>query len=404
MENIVTTAPPVDENTLRDVVETLAPIDRTACSPGEREAAQWLAERLHAAGCGRVVLEDEPSWGAFPPTVIALGALGVTAAALAMRGRRVLGAAAATTSLLGLVDEVQNGPRVVRRALRRRRTTVNVVATAGDPHADRTLVVLAHHDAPQTGMFFDQTWQRTAWQIAPRFIGGLKTPPPQWWPGVAFPLLTLAGIVTGSRRPLRAALALGLAGTGAIAEIARSPTVPGANDNLSGVAGLVALAELVHAHPIAGVRLLMVSCGAEETLQDGIRAFLARHGAELDRDRTWFLNLETVGSPHLGLMEAEGPVWMEEYTDPAFRDLVARAAARVGVEMERGLRARASTDSIIPSRAGYPTATLTSTTPWRALANYHLLSDTPDNVDYATVAGATQVAYAVAQALAAEEA
>jgi Iap family predicted aminopeptidase len=103
-------------------------------------------------------------------------------------------------------------------------------------------------------------------------------------------------------------------------------------------------------------------------------------------------------------MEAEGPVWMEEYAGPSFRELVVHSAGRAGVEMERGLRARASTDSIIPSRAGYPTATLTSTTPWRALANYHLPSDTPENLDYSTVADATRVAFAVTQALAAEEA
>jgi len=33
------------EGALREVVETLAPIDRTPCSPGEREAADWLAAR-----------------------------------------------------------------------------------------------------------------------------------------------------------------------------------------------------------------------------------------------------------------------------------------------------------------------------------------------------------------------
>ena len=54
--------------------------------------------------------------------------------------------------------------------------------------------------------------------------------------------------------------------------------------------------------------------------------------------------------------------------------------------MERGFRARASTDSVIPSRAGYPTATLVSLTDWHSLANYHLPSDIPANLDYATVA------------------
>ncbi|HMD57744.1 MAG TPA: hypothetical protein VKG82_09770 [Solirubrobacteraceae bacterium] len=38
---------------------------------------------------------------------------------------------------------------------------------------------------------------------------------------------------------------------------------------------------------------------------------------------------------------------------------------------------------MIPSRAGYATATLVSITVWRAPANYHLPSDVPENLDYA---------------------
>ena len=104
----------------------------------------------------------------------------------------------------------------------------------------------------------------------------------------------------------RAGLAIGALGTALVADIWRSETVPGANDNLSGVAGLVGLAELLREQPVPGLRVLLVSCGAEETLQDGIRAFVARHRDELDPARTAFVNLDTVGSPHLVLLEARG--------------------------------------------------------------------------------------------------
>src|SRR5438067_9357203 len=39
------------EQTLREVVEALAPLERGAGSSGERQAAEWLAARLTAAGC-----------------------------------------------------------------------------------------------------------------------------------------------------------------------------------------------------------------------------------------------------------------------------------------------------------------------------------------------------------------
>ena len=39
--------------TLREVVEALAPLEREAGSEGEREAADWIAGRLAAAGARR---------------------------------------------------------------------------------------------------------------------------------------------------------------------------------------------------------------------------------------------------------------------------------------------------------------------------------------------------------------
>ena len=388
------------ERILREVVEALAPVDRTPCSPGERQAAEWLAERLRAVAGVEVALEDEPSWGTFPPTATGLGTLGIVAAALTLRGRRAAGALLAVAGLAGLVDEVHNGPRLLRRLVRRRRSTVNLVARTGDPDGTGTLVVLAHHDAPQTGLLFDQTLQRRLHELAPHVLERFKTPVPQWWIGVVGPLATLAGGATRRRSFARVGLALGVLGTALVADLWRSPTVPGANDNLSGVAALVALAELLRERPQAGLRVLLVSCGAEETLQDGVRAFVARHRGELAPGLTWFVNLDTVGSPHLVLLEAEGPVWMERYAGPWLRDLLARRAEWLGIELHRGFRARASTDSVIPSRAGYPIATLVSMTDWRAPANYHLPSDVPANLDYATVADATRLVYELARALA----
>jgi hypothetical protein len=406
------------EATLREVVETLAVIDRPPCSPGERQAAEWLAARLRAVGGVEVALEDEPSWGIFAPTVTGLGLLGMVAAMLTLRGRRLSGTLLAAGTLAGIVDEAQNGPRLLRRLVRRRRTTVNLIARveggrgqsvggrdgegAGDGEGEGvgTLVVLAHHDAPQTGILFDQTLQQRIYARAPQLIERFKTSLPQWWLGLAGPLATLLATASGRRGPARAGLLLGAVGAALVADVWRSPTVPGANDNLSGVAALVALAELLRKQPLPGLRVLLVSCGAEETLQDGVRAFLASHRHELDPGRTWFANLDTIGSPHLVSLEAEGPVWMESYTGPWLRDLLAGCAERIDVELQRGFRARASTDSVIPSRAGYPIVTLVSMTDWRSLANYHLASDVPANLDFGTVADATRLVYELARSLA----
>jgi hypothetical protein len=379
------------EATLREVVEALAPIERPPCSAGERRAAEWLADRFRATGA-RVAVEEGRGYGTFPPTMLGIGALAGASAALALRGRRAAATVGAATALAAFADEIENGPRVFRRALRRERPLASVVVRLGDDGADRTLVVIAHHDAPQTGAIFDQGLQRKAFEVAPRFMDRFRTSIPLWWLGLIAPIATVATAVTGRRGPARAGVATALLGTAAMADVARSPTVPGANDNLSGVAGLVALAEMLAERPIG-------SCGAEESLQDGIRSFMADHREELPPERTWFVNLETIGSPKLALLEGEGTLVMRDYTDPSFRELVAATAAGAGLALERDLRSRASTDSVIPSRAGYPTATLSSVTDWRSLANYHWPSDVPENLDYGTVAGAVALTYAVAEAL-----
>jgi hypothetical protein len=64
------------------------------------------------------------------------------------------------------------------------------------------------------------------------------------------------------------------------------------------------------------------------------------------------------------------------------------------------MRSRNSTDAVIPSRAGYPTTTITSMDRYKALSNYHQMSDIPENVDYTTVVQALTVTGAVARELA----
>jgi len=66
----------------------------------------------------------------------------------------------------------------------------------------------------------------------------------------------------------------------------------------------------------------------------------------------------------------------------------------------RKLRARVSTDAVIPHRAGYPVANFCSVNDWKSVSNYHWPTDVPENVDYDTVADAARISYLVAERLA----
>jgi Peptidase family M28 len=384
---------------LREVVERLAQIERGPGSQGEAAAADWLSERLKQAGC-EVEVEPAQFYDGYMEPIGRLTAAAALGGLLAhRRGGRLLGGLTAAIAALLIADDVSNTWRVFRKTARPL-PTQNVVAIAGDRNAERTLVLLAHHDAAHSGHIFDDRLQNLLELKFPGIFERFDTSVPLWWLVLAGPI----AIALGAARKRKSLVRLGTAGsalaTAAMLDIARSPIVPGANDNLTAVAVLVALAERLKAEPLDGLRVMLVSCGAEEVVQGGIYSFAEKHFPQLDREQTWFLGLETLGSPLLAMLEGEGPILMEDYPDVRFRDLVARVAGERGLPLRRGMRARNSTDATIPCHAGYPTATLVSFNRAKALSNYHQMSDTPENVNYGTVTQALHLSEAVARNLA----
>jgi len=387
--------------TLRAVIEPLATLERGAGSPGEARAARMLAEMLTEAGAPAQI-DEEWFLDGYAKVLMPLGAIGLAAGLLASRGRaRGPAAVAAAAAIAAMVDDVENGTRVWRRLIQKPRRTQNVVAECGDLSAERTLVILAHHDAAPTGIAFDQGLQRWLAARFPEIVARTDTALPIWWPVTSGPGLVLAGAISGRRGLARLGAALSAVSIGLGADIARNRIVPGANDNLSACAVLVALAGRLGEEPVDGLRVILASCGAEEVLQGGIYGFVERRLKRLDPSRTWVLNLDTVGSPELMMAEGEGPFWMHHYCDPSFRDRVATVAERAtGAPLRRGPEARASTDTIIPSRAGYPSALLCSWEPdTKLLSNYHLPTDVPENLCYDTIARTAVVAEALARDL-----
>jgi hypothetical protein len=404
----VSAVPEVDRAVLREVVETLAPWVRRAGSPEEHRAAEWIADRLTRAGAPAHV-EDATFLDGYAPLIGGLAAVGAVAGVLGQtRPGRRLAIAAGVAAAVAIADDVSNGPRVARRAARRPKPTWNVVAEAGDRDAERTLVVMAHHDAAPGGAIFDQTVQRLAQDRIPGLFERVDTAVPVWWPVVGGPALAALGAKLRRPRLGLFGAAMSAGSVAAMADIARSPIVPGANDNLSAVAALVGLAERLRdaeeRGDSVGVRVLLVSCGAEEVIQGGIYSFGEAWFPRLDREKTWFLNLDTIGSPELVSIEGEGPVVMEDYHWRSFRDLIERVAWRESLPIRRGMRARSSTDAVVPSRAGYPTACLVSFDRAKAMPNYHLPTDVPENLDYGTIARAVLLAEAVARELAGDAA
>ncbi|HEX4438108.1 MAG TPA: M28 family peptidase [Solirubrobacteraceae bacterium] len=373
---------------LAAAVEQLAAIERGSAGPGEARAAALLAEMLAVHGLAPELESERAVGGFWQSTGIAAGA-GVLAGLLGRR-RRAVGSALGALAAGLMADDVENGAHLLRRLLPKRKTT-NVLTWTGDPDARETVVVVAHHDAAHTGLLFH-----------PGLVPAIAARFPDWYAKQntsvqtgallsAGPALAALGSALGWRALRRLGTLWSAVTVALLADVARSPVVCGANDNLSAVAVLLDLAGRLAERPAGGVRVLLLSTGSEESFMEGMRGFIARHRGELDPERTRVIALECVGSPHLMLMEGEGMLRMRDH-DESLREEIQAAADRTGVSLWRGLRLGAgATDALPALRAGYRAACLAACTDLKTPANYHWPTDVPENLTWPTIRRAGDV-------------
>lgn len=378
----------------RESIAFLTGFKRPSASDGERRAADWIAARLREEGFSAHIEEERAHGTYWWP----LGLLAAAAGLAGLSRRHWLRALVGASAAAAIADDVSGGRLWFRRAALPQRPTWNVVASTGDPQAARTVVFVAHHDAAHWSLLFAPQVPEFFGERFPGALERADTTPPVMFPVIGGPLLVALSALPGLRR-LRgagAAIALGTAAT--MTEIGSRSTVDGANDNLSGVAALLGLARVLRERPPAGVRVLLVSTGSEESFMEGMQAFAARHFGSLPTGSTSFVVLDTVGSPQLTMLEGEGMLAMRDYPED-FKQFVADCAQAAGIPLRRGLRFRNATDGLIALKAGYPSAMIGSINRYKAPANYHWPTDTAENVCYDTVVQAALLCDAVVRAL-----
>jgi peptidase M28-like protein len=379
---------------LRAWLEELERIERPSASEGERRAAEWLVARFAELGA-EARIEAEPAHGTYWWPLGIGAALGFLSGLLALRGRRLLGALAGAIGAAGIADDFPPGQRRLRLLLPRR-TTYNVVCELGDREAERTIVLIAHHDAAHSGLVFHPALPRIGGRLG--LIERADTSPMLMAPVVGGPLLAALGALTGRRPLAKLGALLGLGSAAAMAEIGARDVVPGANDNGTAVVALLALAERMLAAPPAGIRVVLLSAGSEESFSEGIKAFGERHFAELPKPSTFFLCLETLGSPHLLVLRGEGFLKMRDYPPRALA-LMDGLAEEMGIALFPNLRLRNGTDGLESLAAGYETAVLASCTDLKQPANYHWWHDLAENVDFDTLADGIELSEAAVRRL-----
>ena len=249
---------------------------------------------LRAAGCEARVEEERAHGGYWWP----LGLLNAASALAAPR--RLLAALVGAVAAAAVWDDVSGGRLWFRRLLPHR-STWNVVAEAGDRDAARTIVFIAHHDAAHSGLVFHPSSPARDGRL-PNLHAKANQSLPIIYRVFLGPLLVALGGLAGQSAPRRVGAGLAVGAAAAMADIGARAVVPGANDNLSSVATVVALAHS-RERPVRGLRVMLVSTGSEESFMEGMQAFRRRHFPRLPRSQTEFVCLECVGSPQLCVVE-----------------------------------------------------------------------------------------------------
>jgi len=381
---------------------------RGSATDHEGRAADYLAGELERAGW-RARLEPFEGYTAH-------GARLLVHLLVAVAGLALIGLAPWATLLLGVAVLASFAGEADTRwlmlsQLASSAPSRNVVAelpARGRP-AQRTVVLMAHMDSQRTGMMWRGDLVDRLATLYQRVPGPLRAP--------AFPvtaallvqcLLGAAALLwPAAGWPHAGAIAVGVVYLVAfvlLADWARGDFVPGANDNASGTAAVLELAERWRRGPVPGVELRLVLTGCEESGLDGAAAWCRAHAELVASGRAVFLNVDSLGygAPRFVGREHSLAGRPQRYP-PALLAVCDRVAAEQGLEDAGPHVLPTYSDGLALLVHGLPGATVLAFEDGVHLPNYHLPTDTADRMDFAVAWLGVEYAWALLQALAAIE-
>jgi hypothetical protein len=368
----------------RLVVDPLREIDalveydgRWPGTDAERRAAGHLVERLRALG-REAELEPTRVRPGYPLTHLLHALLGIAGSVVSVRSP-LIGVLLVLFAAVSTFGDLTGSFFLIRR-LTPGRASQNVVSRE-DGGKPGLLVVSAHYDAARTGAVFSRrSLERTATlgKLIRRPIGPFA---PSFWSLVAILVCCLLRLISVDPLPLIvvqfAATVVLIVSVPLLADIALSGVVPGANDNASGVATALRLAERFGGGSLQHFDLMVLLPGAEEGFLLGMRAWLRRHKKELDRGSTVFLNIDTVGHGTVRWQTKSGFIFPLSF-HPTLLGLCDELAEEHNA---RGVPMRVIADAYAARSAGFPAISISCLNAMDYVPTYHQYSDTPENVD-----------------------
>ena len=167
--------------------------------------------------------------------------------------------------------------------------------------------------------------------------------------------------------------------------------MPGALDNASGVAAVMALVHRFVKEPIPGVGLEILLTGCEESGLLGAAAWADAHKSQ--RSEVTFINLDCVGVKPIRYFSQESPVIGPSVPYP--KGLVARAQAVASTlaSKPQPISLPGPTDGLAFLARGFSGITILGLTADGRMPNYHQMTDVPEHVDHAAIGEAVEFAW-----------
>lgn len=347
---------------------------RAATKEGERRAAAYIEERLAAFGYN-VKLEPFRSPRSFSHVYIPLYLVTILGFAAAVANLPALGFLLSGIALVAFVGENTTALNLAS-ALIPKGKSQNVVARL--PARDlprRRLILAAHYDSQKAGL----PWH-------PRLVKAFRA---------TFLLLVVSMAAMPVLLAVEAALNLRFVFYltipfafyvlyATVLLIHRElffKHVEGANDNASGVAVVLSLAEALASDAPVDTEVMVVATGCEEVGTVGMQNFLDKHPDDVAR--AWIINIDNVGAGQVTYTTAEGML-LRHKTGRELTELAVKVANLPGIDVqgrpfrvmsndtEPVLLRRLEAITVIATKDGIP-------------VNWHWETDTVENIDPDTV-------------------
>jgi peptidase M28-like protein len=339
----------------------------------ERRAAQHLEQRLQALGRDADV-EPASVYPNYAVTHAIHALLGIVGSVISVY-TPVVGLALVLFATISAFGDLTGSLYIVRR-LTGRRASQNVTSTESG-NKPGVVILTAHYDAAHTGTVFGRKAVERRATFGKLIRRGLGPFEPFFWSLAVIFVCTLLRLIGFEGTPLTIVQFIPtvvlIGSIPLLVDIALSDVVPGANDNASGVATVLRLAER-YSGQLQHFDLWVVFPGAEEGLLLGMREWLEKHKRDLDRERTIFLNVDMAGNGTVRWIEKEGLVMALRY-HPTLVELCEE------IGDGRGMVSRHATDALVPRSAGFPAITISARNALDYAPNWHQPTDTPDRID-----------------------